>query len=37
METIIFGIMYFFVFAFCTVCIYGIVDAVKDLKENSKE
>ena len=37
METIIFGIMYFFVFAFCAVCIYGIIDAVKDLMENIKE
>ena len=37
METIIFGILYFFAFAFCAVCIYGIIDAVKDLKENINE
>lgn len=37
MAAIIFGIMYFFVFAFCAVCIYGIADAVKDLVEDSKK
>ena len=37
METIGLGIIYFCVFAFCAVCIYGIIDAVKDLIENINE
>ena len=36
-ATIFFGIIYFFAFAFCAVCIYEIIDIAKDWLKDSKE
>ena len=36
-ATIFFGIIYFFAFAFCAVCIYEIIDIAMDWLKDSKE